>query len=265
MNLLRRGNRRRREPRAPWLPAVPWWRIGSAAAILAAAGLGWLTVRSLLDRPVRAVVVSGEFERVSADRLEAELGHYMGRSFFGIDLGKVQAEVAEVPWIATARVSRRWPDTLEVAVTEEVPAARWGRAGLLNPSGRLFVTEASHIPAELPRLAGPTGSEGQVAARYVAIREQLVQRGLGVAAVELDGRGAWNFQLSNGIRVRLGSTGVDQRLAAFYLALDRVIAGVSDDVDYVDMRYPNGFAIGWKGPRAAAVNLAAGAPDAQEG
>jgi cell division protein FtsQ len=265
VSLLRRGNRRRREPQRSWLPLVPWWRLAGAALAVVLVGLGWFTVRSLLDRPIRAVVVTGEFERVSADRLEAELAHYMGESFLGLDLAAVQAEVAAVPWVATARVSRRWPDALEVAVTEEVPAARWGEAGLLNPSGRLFVTNATHIPAELPRLAGPPGTEGQVAARFVAIREQLVQRGVGVAALELDSRGAWSFQLSNGIRVRLGSAGTDQRLAAFYRAFDQVVAAVADDVAYVDMRYPNGFAIGWKGQRTAGVAVAGGAPDAQEG
>jgi cell division protein FtsQ len=105
----------------------------------------------------------------------------------------------------------------------------------------------------------------QVAARYAAIQQQLVQRGLGVTALELDGRGAWTFQLSNGIRVRLGSTAFEQRLGAFYRAFDTVLAGQADDVAYVDLRYPNGFAIGWRGQRAAGAVLAAGEPGVKEG
>lgn len=265
MNLFRRGNRRRRERPAVVLPVIPWWRIAGVALVALVAGTAWLAGRSLLDRPVRAVVVNGPFERVSADRLEAELRHHVGQSFLGVDLVAVQGEVAGIPWVATARVSRRWPDELEVTVTEEEPAARWGEAGLLNAGGRLFVTNATHIPSELPRLDGPPGTEAQVAARFVAIQEQVVQRGLQVTALTLDSRGSWRFALSNGVSVRLGSTAVDARLAAFYRALDQVVAGVADDVAYVDMRYPNGFAIGWKGPRGDGISLAAGAPDAQEG
>lgn len=261
----RRANRRRREPHRLPLPAVPWWQVTAVVASIAIVGVAWFTGRALLDRPLRAVVVNGEFERVSADRLEAQLRAHMGRSFLGADLVAIQAEVAGIPWVASARVSRRWPDALEVTIAEERPAARWGEAGLLNAAGRLIVANATHLPAELPRLAGPPGSEMQVAARYAAIQEQLVQRGLSLAALELDGRGAWTFQLSNDIRVRLGSTAFEQRLAAFYRAFDTVVAGQADDVAYVDLRYPNGFAIGWRGQRTAGAVLAAGEPGGKEG
>jgi cell division protein FtsQ len=85
----------------------------------------------------------------------------------------------------------------------------------------------------------------------VALQEQLVARGLSVVSLRLDDRGAWSFQLSNGIRVRLGSDQVDERLARFFRALDVVVAGVTEEVDYLDLRYTNGFAVGWKPARAA--------------
>jgi len=261
----RRANRRRREQRRLPLPVLPWWRITAVLAAGAVLGLAWFATRSLLDQPLRAVVVNGAFERVSADRLEARLRRYMGSSFLGADLNAIQAEVAGIPWVATARVSRRWPDAIEVTITEERPAARWGEAGLLNAAGQLIVAEATHIPAELPRLAGPPGTEAEVAARYAAIQAQLVQRGVGLAAVELDSRGAWTFQLGNGIRVRLGSAAFDERLAAFYRAFDSVVAGQAEDVEYVDLRYPNGFAVGWKNQRGTDAVLAAGVTGAKEG
>lgn len=258
MSLFQRGNRRRRETRRLPLPRVDWVRVGSFAMALAVMAGTWLAGHWILDRPVQQVVVNGEFERVSADALEAVLRPHMGKGFMAADLADIQDQVAELPWVATARVSRRWPDTLEVTVTEEIPAARWGDAGLLNPRGHLFVTAASHIPAELPRLSGPDGAEAQVAARYVALQEQLVARGLAVVSLALDDRGAWSFQLSNGIRVRLGSEAVDERLARFFRALDQVVAAVPEEVAYVDLRYTNGFAVGWKPARGAAPVVATG-------
>ena len=67
----------------------------------------------------------------------------------------------------------------------------------------------------------------------------------------LDGRGAWTVLLSNGIGVRLGSQDVDIRLARFFEALDSVVAPVAVDVQFVDMRYTNGFSVGWKQQRSA--------------
>jgi cell division protein FtsQ len=251
MKLFGRGNRRRREEPRIKLPPIPWVAISSVLGVVVFVG-GLMTAgRWVLNRPVERVVVNGEFERVSADQLEAVLRKAMGKGFLAADLRAIQEQVAGLPWVATARVSRQWPDTLDVTVTEEQPAARWGEDGLLNAQGRLFIRHTTHIPAELPRLSGPEGSEAEVAARYVAIHEKLVERGLGVAALELDGRGAWTMLLSNGIGVRLGSQEVDVRLARFFEALDTVVGPVAVDVQFVDMRYTNGFSVGWKQQRSA--------------
>lgn len=251
MKLLGRGNRKRREEPRIKLPPIPWVAISTVLGVVIFVG-GIATVgRWVLNRPVERVVINGEFERVSADQLEAVMRKAMGKGFLAADLHGIQEQVTALPWVATARVSRQWPSTLDVTVTEEEPAARWGADGLLNPQGRLFVRHTTHIPAELPRLNGPEGSEAEVAARYVAIQEKLVERGLAVAALELDGRGAWSMLLSNGIGVRLGSQDVDVRLERFFEALDTVVAPVAVDVQFVDMRYTNGFSVGWKQQRAA--------------
>ncbi len=246
MSVLGRRNRKRREEPRIKLPVIPWVRITSLLGVLLLVGGAVFAGRWLLNRPVEHVVINGEFERVSADRLEAVLSPYMGQGFLATPLDVVQQQLVSVPWVATAQVSRKWPGTLMVMVSEEQPAARWGERGLLNPQGRLFVSQADHIPAGLPRLDGPEGTEAEVATRYVAIQEQLMHRGLALAALELDKRGAWSLLLSNGIQVRLGSQDVDQRLTRFFEALDSVVATVAADVSYVDMRYTNGFAVGWK-------------------
>lgn len=251
MSLVSRRNRKRREEPRIKLPVIPWVRITSLVGVLLLAGGAVFAGRWLLNRPVEHVVINGEFERVSADRLESLLRPYMGQGFLATPLDVVQQQLASVPWVASARVSRKWPGTLDVMVTEEQPAARWGERGLLNPQGRLFVRQADHIPAGLPQLNGPAGTEAEVAARYVAIQEQLVHRGLALATLELDKRGAWSLRLSNGIEVRLGSQDVDMRLERFFSALDSVVAAVAADVSYVDMRYTNGFAVGWKHAPAA--------------
>ena len=102
-----------------------------------------------------------------------------------------------------------------------------------------------HVPPELPRLDGPEGSEWQVAQRYLAIQGRLVEQGLRVAALRLDARGAWDLVLSNGVTVRLGRRQVDERMDRLVQVAAQVIAGRAAEIAYVDMRYSNGFSIGW--------------------
>lgn len=246
MPVKRKGNRKRRATRAvPW-PVINWARVVSATAALIVVASGYVGTLWLMDRPIERVVINGEFERVSAIQLEELLASHLSAGFLSANLHAMRADLVEVPWVMRASVRRRWPGMIEVNITEQKPAAVWTDTGLLNIDGELFVAKASHIPAELPKLYGPQGSEERVAQMYYRIEERLEQRGLAAVALYLDSRGAWEMQLLNGIRVRIGARAVEQRINGFFIALDTVISAQTDQVDYVDMRYTNGFAIGWK-------------------
>jgi cell division protein FtsQ len=133
--------------------------------------------------------------------------------------------------------------------------ARWNNAGLLNARGELFLSESRFIPPELAQLTGPIGSEQEVTARYLAIQGHLTEVGMRLAALGLDARGAWSLTLDDGVVVRLGRRQVDERFDRFMLAAAKLVSQRATDIAYVDMRYSNGFAVGWKGgapPQAAA-------------
>ncbi|MFQ5636198.1 MAG: cell division protein FtsQ/DivIB [Gammaproteobacteria bacterium] len=243
-----------------WLTAFPgalnWARIVTIGAVASLAFCAYAAALWVMDRPIEAVVINGAFERVSAIQAEDALSRHVQTGFLSADLDSMRAELLEIPWVANANVRRRWPGSIEVHITEERPAACWGDAGLLNVAGELFVDGVQHVPAELPRLTGPDGSERRVAMMFFSIEERLEQRGMAAVALHLDGRGAWEVRLSNGIRVRLGADFVNQRLDRFFEALDKVIAAQAKRVDYVDMRYTNGFAIGWKDRKPGPARLA---------
>ena len=57
------------------------------------------------------------------------------------------------------------------------------------------------------------------------------------------------LELSTGVTVRLGRRQVDERMDRFVQFGVQVISGRAAEVRYVDMRYSNGFAIGWRGNR----------------
>jgi cell division protein FtsQ len=57
--------------------------------------------------------------------------------------------------------------------------------------------------------------------------------------------------LDSGVTVRLGRRDVDERIDRFIRTASQVIAHRVTDISYVDMRYSNGFAIGWRQSAAA--------------
>jgi len=68
-----------------------------------------------------------------------------------------------------------------------------------------------------------------------------------MTALRLDARGAWEFDLANGVTVRLGRRQIDERFDKFMIAALKLVTQRGDDISYIDMRYTNGFAIGWRG------------------
>jgi cell division protein FtsQ len=271
MNLqwLTRRNRFKKPPaaeKAPraWPKIFTEWRTYARTAALMVLGLGGLAALNFaLDRPIRVISMDGAFQRVSPGEVEKAVAPFTHAGFMSADLDRIQRAVESVPWVDHARVQRRFPNSLHVTVVEETAMARWGESGLLNTRGELFVRQAAHVPAELPRLSGPEGTESLVAQRYLSAHGRMLEAGMRVAALRLDERGAWEMDLDSGVTVRLGRRDVEQRLDRFIRTASPVISHRLNDITYVDMRYSNGFAIGWRNSAAPASSPVKRSDDAE--
>jgi len=181
-----------------------------------------------------------------------------GAGLLSVDLAAVGGAIHRLPWVDAVSVQRAWPRGLDVSLTEQTAAARWGEHALLNTRGELFNADERHIPPELAQLSGPAGKESAVAQRYLAAEGRLLQAGLRLSALRLDARGAWELDLANGVTVRLGRRQVDERFEKFMNTALKLVTQRGEDIAYVDMRYTNGFAIGWRGNAARGAGKAGG-------
>jgi cell division protein FtsQ len=259
-----RGNRRKSAPRKlPKLPTIRLPRIeidygrvlGFAAAALIAAGL-YALGRNLLELPVRALEIEGGFQRVTRLEIEAAVEPALNRSFVSVDLEEIRARVQSIDWVDSVSLQRDWPGTIRISYTEHRAAARWGESGLLNTRGELFALDAGPEYGELPRLEGPEGSHRRVAARYLEIRDRLTRSGLTLEALTMDARGAFTIVVAGGMTVRIGREDIDGRIDRFF---DVAVPALASDLDralYVDMRYPNGFAVGWQSSEPVMTEVA---------
>src|SRR5882672_2644670 len=174
-------------PRGSKREATVWdnARLANAAAgVLCALALGLLAYaggRVLLESPaflLRTIVVEGGLERVERREIVDALQGRLRGTFFTVDLEAVRSVFESIPWVRRAELRRSWPDRLEVRIEEQVALARWGqgkKTQLVNMQGELFHGETD---SPLPALAGPAGTEGDVARRYFAFRDSLAPLGL---------------------------------------------------------------------------------------
>ena len=254
----RRQNRRRAESSSRWqLPPLPWRRLGAIGAGVLGMGAALAALLVFLNQPIERIRVDGQFQHLTALEVDkAVRAQLHGAGLVTAPLADVRRSLRLLPWVEAATVQRSWPRGLAVQVTEQQAVARWNDTDLVNARGDVFANSAHFVPPELPKLAGPTGTEAEVVARYLALQGRIVESGSRLTALRLDARGAWELQLDNGVSVRFGRNQVDARFARFLAVALRMICQRATDIAYVDMRYTNGFAVGW---RSGATRLASGA------
>ena len=227
------------------IPRIAAWVLAVALVVLPVVAVvnGWIGAERW---PLRTLRVEGRLERVDPVQLQKALLPFARHGFFAVRLDDAQAAVARLPWVDHAEVRKRWPDVLEVRVVEHRPFARWGDARLVSEDGRLFAAKGVAVPKSLPRLDGPPGREAEVMALYGESRDLFAGAGLDVRALELDRRGSWSLQLSNGVDVLVGSREARSRMARFARLLPQLLAQRGGDaLSRADLRYTNGFALTW--------------------
>ena len=234
-----------------WLP-----RFGVLLLLAALFGGGqalWRWLQSPAALPIRTVAVSGELSHVPAAQVRKVVDAHLYGGFFGVDLHAIAAALDALPWVARADVRRVWPNGLAIRIAEQQPVARWNGNGLLDKAGIAFHPPQHTFPKGLPDLSGPDGKELDLMSRYVTVSKLFAQIGLHVVALSENARRAFRLRLDNGIEVVVGRDWDMQRLARMVAVYRHVLVKKAADIERIDLRYTNGFAVAWKSSAAQAA------------
>ncbi len=203
----------------------------------------WMTDANRL--PLANLVIQGDLTYLATDDVrEAILQSGDLGSFMTQDVGGIQAAIESLPWVASASVRKQWPETLKVYLVEHEPLARWHDDALLNTYGEVFVARAAELES-LVRLEGPEGTSELVMSEWKAMESQLAVLGVSIEGLSLSSRRAWRVWLNNGIRLELGRRSINERLMRF-ITLYPELNSSDRAIEYVDLRYDTGAAVGWQ-------------------
>jgi cell division protein FtsQ len=210
---------------------------GIAAVLVAAVIL--LRASQLPGFALQEVRIGSELTHVSRDEIEDVVRRDIRGSFFTVDLARVRAAFERLPWVRAVAVRRQWPAGLDVALEEHQPFARWGAQALVNTHGEVF---HAVYDGPLPLFAGPEGSAREIAIQYRYFRRSLAAVGETPVEVRVSARRAWQLRLESGLTLALGREDIEARLARFVATQPRAYAVLGRRVDYIDLRYANGYA-----------------------
>lgn len=159
-------------------------------------------------------------------------------SLLTFDSSAARARIEALPWIETASISRVFPGSLDIRITERKPAALWtkgDRAYLIDADGRVLsgVKSGSHLG--LPRVAGDGASDQaqgllELMRRYPPIWERF-------ELAERVGQRRWTLHLHDNVTIHLGA---DREAVAFaaLASADNLGVLLSGHDIIVDLRTP---------------------------
>lgn len=229
--------------------AIPEVRVPPAVISLAALLVVLVVVLLLTKDPgLTQLQIRGTLQQVQAVEVRAAVEPYLSADFFAVDLDSVRAGVNAIPWVAQARVERVWPGAIAVRIWERTAYARWNENQALDGGMQVFSPKAGEIPLGLPQLAGSAGNEQVVAETFRRLQAALNNTPLMLSGLFLDPRGEWTARTVTGIELRLGQGVPDERMPMLLGGASRALGGRWSEVQYLDLRYTNGFSVGWREP-----------------
>lgn len=188
---------------------------------------------------LRSVTLSAAPKQVDVAQIEEVVQHEVRGNFFTVDLDGVRHAFERLPWVRHVSVRIDFPWQLNVELEEHVALARWSDTELVNTHGEVFLADTDEV---LPKFIGQPDTSGLVTEMYQTANGELAPLKQKVVQVSLTPRHAWQLRLSNGLEIELGREEAEARLARFVAVYPYSLGRLQRPVNYVDLRYQNGFA-----------------------
>ena len=178
-------------------------------------------------------------ETTDRETILTALGAGPGTPILAMSPRRAKGQLETLPWVRSAVVERRFPDTLYVRLVERKPLALWQHSGkieLIDQEGGVIPVSRLDRFAKLPLVVGEgAASHAAELLDMLATEPDLASR---VSAAIRVGDRRWNLRIDNAIDVLL-PTETPASAWAQLARLERSSAILKRDVQTVDVRLPD--------------------------
>ena len=190
--------------------------------------------------PINEIQIKNQYEKVDSLQVDLIIQQYLRGNFFGLDLNLTRNVFKKLPWVREVSVRRIWPDKIEISIEEHQVIARWGNVGLVNDKGEFF---NAAYQDDVPYFWGPKNFVSEITQKYFEINKILSKELMQIGTISMSDRLSWEIQTDNNIKIVLGRKDILKKITNFVEHYQTVLTEINNRIEYVDMRYKNGFAI----------------------
>ena len=190
-------------------------------------------------------VTSSELINVNKDDISEAVKYLYSKSFFDIDLNYLKNKLEKIEWVRKINVRRSYPNEVIIDIEEHTPILIWNNKMYINKYGEKF--KVSKIDKSIPILISDESRINEVFSYFELFNDKLSSRKLDfkiTKIVENEIR-SLTISLSSGINIQLGSKDVKNKIPLFFEIYKSLNTRDLNKIRYIDMRYSNGFSVGW--------------------
>jgi cell division protein FtsQ len=231
---------------APKLEPIRWrrsWNWGFLLLPVLLGGYYFSQADQIL--PIRSIQLQGNFDNLDQRQVEATLQNYIGQGFFSLDIHGLQQSLQAQSWTESVSVRRVWPDQLRVTIRERKPVARWDDKHLLSESAQVYAADAARF-AHLPLVHASNHEPAWVLRQFYRLQNRFDVVDERLVLLQVDSRGALDIELINGLQVKLGRDEIERKIERLVAIYQQQILPRREQIERIDLRYSNGFAVAWK-------------------
>lgn len=193
--------------------------------------------------PFQKIKISENGNHIKITTLKDIITEHVGGGFFSLNAAKLRSALLSLSWVDSVSLRRVWPNKLEVAIQEQQPIARWNNNELITAECKVFTPPSDNFPKNFPHLQGPYDSAFLILKRFQHFSQELTPLHVFITALTLTNRHTWSLTLNAHVKVYLGRENIDQRFAQLVHLYPKVISSHTNQVNRIDLRYPNGLSI----------------------
>ena len=229
-------------------PSMARWL--TVLAVLMVVGGAVLWFRAWISDPtslaIQKVEWQGDFQYLRQAELEALAEPYTQTNLYLLDTQGLELALEAHPWVRGASLRKIWPNQLVVEVETQFPIAFWGDDKLLNQFGEIYVGTLPEKQGVFPIIYSPQTNGRVMGERYVQLTKMLSGLSLEIIELSEDERGSWRMKLRHGPEIIIGRKEQEKRVQRFKVGYLQGLKDRLGEIDQIDLRYTNGFAVEWK-------------------
>lgn len=168
------------------------------------------------------------------------------KSFFNINLDYLKNSIEKVAWVKNAYIRRSYPNEVIIFIEEYTPVAVWNNDSYISENGYIF--SANKIEKKLPKISSYSNRNIIIFEYFSLISDGIRKNKLNdkILLIKENEIRSLTVLLESNIAIKFGSKNIEERIGIFFKAYKTLNTSDLKKIRYIDMRYSNGFSIGWK-------------------